>query len=295
MATGEQRDSGMQPETQLIRAGGLDFTADVGGPPDGELVLFLHGYPQTRYTWRRELPVLAERGYRVCAPDQRGYSARARPSGIDSYRVELLVGDALAIADALGHEQFHLVGHDWGGHLAWVVAALHPHRVRTLATVSRPHPRAFLKAMKIDQRQSARSGHHSAYLRAEATDELLADDAARLRTIFKRSGVPDADAEAYLATVGHRAALDAALNWYRAVPRSNIKSDEVPAVTVPTLYVWGNADQTVGRAAAEGTREWVDAAYKFVELPGVGHFVTDEAPGAFTAELIEHLEGCLTG
>ena len=279
----------MNPETQSISAGGLVFTADVGGPTYGDLMLFLHGYPQTRYTSRRELPALAKRGYRVCAPDQRGYSAGARPSGIDSYRVERLVGDALAIADALGHEQFHLVGHDWGGHLAWVVAALHPHRVRTLATVSRPHPCAFLQAMKTDQRQSARSGHHSAYLRAEATDELLADDAAKLRAIFTRSGVPDADAKAYLATVGHREALDAALNWYRAVPRSDIKLDKVPSVAVPTLYVWGNADQTVGRAAAEGTREWVDAAYKFVELPGVGHFVTDEAPGAFTTELIEHI------
>ena len=143
--------------------------------------------------------------------------------------------------------------------------------------------------MKTDRRQSARSSHHSAYLRAEATDELLADDAARLRAIFKRSCVPDPDAEAYLATVGRREALDAALNWYRAVPQSDIKLDKVPSVTVPTLYVWGNADQTVGRAAVEGTREWVDAAYKFVELPGVGHFVTDEAPGAFKTELIEHL------
>ncbi len=279
----------MNPETQSISASGLVFTADVGGPSDGVLVLFLHGYPQTRYTWRRELPVLAERGYRVCAPDQRGYSAGARPSGIDSYRVEKLVGDALAIADALGHERFHLVGHDWGGHLAWVIAALNPDRVRTLAVISRPHPRAFLEAMKTDRRQSARSGHHRAYLRAEATDELLANDAARLRAIFKHSGVPDSDAEAYLATVSRRAALDAALNWYRAVSRYDIKSNNVPAVTVPTLYVWGNADQTVGRAAAEGTCNWVDSAYRFVELPSVGHFVTDEAPGAFTTELVEHI------
>ena len=280
----------MNPETQSISVGGLVYTADVAGPPDGELVLFLHGYPQTRYTWRRELPALADRGYRVCAPDQRGYSAGARPSGVDSYRVERLVGDVLAIADALGRERFHLVGHDWGGHLAWVIAASNTDRVRTLAVISRPHPRAFLRAMKTDRRQSARSGHHSAYLRAEATDELLADDAAQLRAIFKHSGVPDRDAEAYLATIGRRDVLDAALNWYRAVPRSEIKLDRVPSVTVPTLYVWGNADQTVGRAAAEGTREWVDSDYKFVELPGVGHFVTDEAPGAFAVELIEHLE-----
>ena len=277
------------PKTQSITANGMTFTADLSGPPDGELVLCLHGYPQTRYTWRHELPALTERGYRVCAPDQRGYSAGARPSGIDPYRVETLAGDALAIADALGHERFHLVGHDWGGQLAWVVAALHPHRVRTLSVISRPHPQAFAQAMKDDRRQSGRSSHHRSFQRAEATDELLANDAAKLRAIFKGNGVPDADARAYLATLGRRDALDAALNWYRALGRSDIQWRDVPAVAVPTLYVWGSADQTVGRMAAEGTQRWVEAAYKFVELPGVGHFVTEEAPGAFTTEVIEHL------
>ena len=277
-------------DTQLIAANGLQFTASMAGPANGELVLFLHGYPQTKHTWRGELPALAERGYRACAPDQRGYSDGARPSGIDSYRVETLASDALAIATALGRERFHLVGHDWGGHLAWVVAALHPQRVRSLAVLSRPHPQAFALAMQNDRRQSGRSSHHKAYQRAEATDELLADDGAQLRAIFKGHGVPDPDAEAYLATLGRRDALDAALNWYRAIGRSNIQWRDVPAVTVPTLYVWGNADQTVGRLAAEGTREWVDADYKFVELPGVGHFVTDEAPRAFTKALIEHLK-----
>ena len=278
------------PKTRSIAANDMAFTADLAGPADGELVLFLHGYPQTKHTWRRELPALAERGYRVCAPDQRGYSDGARPGGIDSYRVETLAGDALAIADALGCERLHLVGHDWGGHLAWVAAALHPRRVSSLAVISRPHPQAFAHALKEDRRQSGRSSHHRSYQRAEATDELLADDAAKLRAVFKRSGVPEADAGAYLATLGHPEALDAALNWYRALGRSDIHWRDVPAVTVPTLYVWGNADQAVGRMAAEGTQGWVEAAYKFVELPNVGHFVTDEAPGVFTKILIEHVE-----
>ena len=107
--------------------------------------------------------------------------------------------------------------------------------------------------------------------------------------IFKGNGVPDARARAYLATLGRREPLDAALNWYRALDRSDIQWRDAAVVTVPTLYVWGNADQTVGRLAAECTREWVNSAYKFLELPGVGHFVTDEAPGAFTRTLIEHL------
>lgn len=273
----------------IVAAGGWRFDADLAGPQSGALVLFLHGFPQTRLTWRTEVPAIAAAGYRACAPDQRGYSPAARPPSIDDYRVERLVGDVLAIADALGADRFHLVGHDWGGHVAWVTTALHPDRVQSLAVVSRPHPAAFAAAMRGDPGQSSRSGHHQRFLRAEATDELLAQDASRLRAIYRGSGVPDDAAAAYLAALADRDTLDAALNWYRAAVRSEIKASEVPVVTVPTLYVWGDRDETVGRTAAEGTARMVDAPYRFVEFPGVGHFVTDEAPGTLTPVLLEHL------
>ena len=210
--------------TESVVAGEWTFTADLSGPEDGDLVLLLHGFPQTRHTWRAELLTLAEADLRACAPDQRGYSPGARPAGVDAYRVELLVGDVLAMADALGAERFHLVGHDWGGHLAWVTAATHPERVRTLSVISRPHPAAFAAAMRSDPRQPSRSGHHRSFLRPEATDELLADDAARLRGMFARAGVPPRDAETYLATLGKRGALDAAVNWYRAVGGSGLQA-----------------------------------------------------------------------
>ena len=275
--------------TERIGAGGLTFTVDTAGPADGDLVLLLHGFPQTRHAWRAELESLAASGFRACAPDQRGYSAGARPAGIDAYGVEHLVGDVLALADALGQEHFHLVGHDWGGQLAWLTAIGHGERVRTLSVISRPHPAAFAAAMKGDALQSSRSSHHRSFLRPEATDELLADDAARLRAIYAGSGVPERDAEAYLDTLNDRAALDAAVNWYRAAGRSGLQAADVPAARVPTLYVWGSDDRSVGRMAAEGTGNRVEAPYRFVELPGVGHFVTDERPDAFPALLGEHL------
>lgn len=279
----------MRMSTIALPVGELELTTDVAGPPEGELVLMLHGFPQTRYTWRRELTALADRGFRAVAPDQRGYSPGARPESIDAYRVENLVGDALGVAEAMNAERFHLVGHDWGGQLAWVLAALHPERVITLSIVSRPHPRAFVAAMKADKAQSARSKHHTAFQRSEVTAELLADGAARLRQMYRGAGVPSGDADEYLSTLSHHAALDAAINWYRAVGASKIQATQIPAVTVPTLYVWGTDDQTVGRQAAEGTGDWVDAHYRFVELPGVGHFVTDEAPDAFAPLLIDRI------
>lgn len=276
-------------ETATVEANGLTFTVDLAGRDGAELVLFLHGFPQTRYAWRGEMAAVAGAGFRAAAPDQRGYSHGARPVGVDAYRIEELVGDALAIADALAADRFHLVGHDWGGHLAWIIAALHADRVTSLAVLSRPHPAAFARAMKSDAAQSTRSSHHASFQRAEATDELLADDAASLRALYRRAGVPSADAAVYLTTLGERPALDAAINWYRAGGGSGLRASDVASITVPTLYVWGDADTTVGRAAAEATAAQVEGRYRFVELAGVGHFVTDEAPLAFPPLLLEHL------
>lgn len=276
--------------TTVIHANELDFTATTAGPDDADLVVLLHGFPQTRYTWRAEVAALADAGLRACAPDQRGYSPGARPDGIDGYRLDNLVADVLAIADALGADRFHLVGHDWGGQVAWTTAALHPERVRSLAVISRPHPAAFVAAMRTDDAQAGRSTHHQSFQRAEATDELLADDAAWLRRAYERSGVPADDAAAYLELLSDRDALDAAVNWYRASRLSGVKAAETPTVTRPTLYVWGDADATVGRQAAEGTRNRVDAPYRFAELAGLGHFVTDQDPAAFPPLLLEHLD-----
>ena len=276
--------------TSAIDARGFSFTADLGGPTGGELVLFLHGFPQTRYTWRAEMAALTDEGYRCCAIDQRGYSAGARPADVDAYRPEEMVADALAIASSLGHERFHLVGHDWGGQIAWCTAALHPERIETLAVISRPHPAAFVRAFTEDPAQSSRSGHHQKFQSSDAADALLANDATELRDMYvKWGGVSAADANAYLATLGERDALDSAINWYRAVRNTTLNFAEIPAVAIPTLYVWGTNDSTVGRVAAEGTGAMVDASYSFIALPDVGHFVTDEVPGVFTKLLRKHL------
>ncbi|MGH9182018.1 MAG: alpha/beta fold hydrolase, partial [Acidimicrobiales bacterium] len=127
--------------------GELVFDALAAGPDDGPLVLLLHGFPQSSGEWRSQLAALAGQGYRAVAPDQRGYSPGARPDGVDAYRMPLLVGDVLAMADELGAGRFHLVGHDWGAAVAWYTAAAHPDRLLSLTAVSVPHPMAFAKAL----------------------------------------------------------------------------------------------------------------------------------------------------
>ena len=276
-----------------LSASGLVFECDAAGALDAPLVLLLHGFPQTSYTWRHQLPALAEAGFLAIAPNQRGYSPGARPEGAAHYATELLVADAIGIADTLGRERFHLVGHDWGGQLAWLLAANQPHRVETLTVLSRPHPRAFAEAMKTDTQQAHRSRHHRAFQDADSARLLLEDDARRLRRSLHDQGVAEKDIEAYLSRLASEEALNAAINWYRSAGKSTsaLVGTEVANIEVPTLYLWGDQDATVGRAAAEGTADCVDADYRMHVVEGAGHFLTDQRAEEVTLELLAAVAG----
>lgn len=276
----------MASDTQLIQLGDLDFTVDLAGPTDGEPVLFLHGFPETRHMWHHQLEALAERGFRTIAPDQRGYSRGARPSEQSAYATELLVVDALGLMEALGYRRFHLVGHDWGGQLSWLIAAHHPARLLTLSILSRPHPAAFARAMKEDSEQTSRSGHHRAFREVDAVTRMRAANLKPLREALLRQGVPAADADVYITQLLEEGAIEGAMNWYRA---SGIAAGETPKIATATLYVWGTQDATVGRRAAELTREYVSGPYRFVEIEGAGHFVVDQEPARINALLLEHM------
>lgn len=272
-----------------VRISDMTFECDVAGSASSPLVLLLHGFPQTSYAYRHALPALARAGYFAVAPNQRGYSAGARPNGVESYSIEHLIADALAIAEHFGADRFHLVGHDWGGQLAWLIAARHPERLHSLSVLSRPHPAAFRGALKSDPAQSQRSRHHTLFQDPESARRLLTDAAARLRKLLANQGVGAADVAAYLERLNDEAALDAAINWYR--PESNRKSaQDVPIVSVPTLFIWGDQDATVGRAAAEGTAAHVSGPYRFEVIAGAGHFITDQAGPRVSELLVEHVE-----
>ncbi len=276
-----------------LQVGPWSYDIEEAGVRGQPLVLLLHGFPQTNHTWRHQLPVLAAAGLHAVAPNQRGYSAGARPLAVSDYHVQGLVSDVLAMADALGARQFHLVGHDWGGQVAWLTAAGHADRILTLSVLSRPHPAAFARAMKEDAAQNERSKHHRAFQSDDTVSRLLADDAKRLRRSLADQGVGATDVDAYLSVLSSPEALTAAVNWYRAsaaLPgESALAAKNVPAVTVPTLYIWGDADATVGRMAAMSTAEYVQAIYTFVQLPGVGHFVTDQNVAAVNHALLAHI------
>lgn len=268
------------------------FTAQVAGPAGAPPVLLLHGFPQSRHSWRHQVPALGTAGYHAVAPDQRGYSPGVRPdpTNLTAYGIDRLVADVLDLAAALGAgtTPFHLVGHDWGGQVAWCVASRHPARVKTLSILSRPHPAAFRRAFKEDaDNQQHRSRHHKAFHDPKTTSFLLENDARRLRAVLADNGVPPASIAEYLSVIGNAAALEAALAWYRAA--GALAHMEVGPVAVPTLYLWGEDDSSVGRAAAEWTAEHVRAPYRFAPIAGRGHFLTDQAPELVTKLLLEHL------
>ena len=275
--------------TTLKTRSSLSFTIDVAGPAGGVLVLLLHGFPESRHSWRAALPEIAKAGYRAVAPDQRGYSPGARPdpANLDNYLFDKLVADAIDIADASGAPgaRFHLVGHDWGGQVSWGVATRYPERLASLTVLSRPHPLSFRRALQEDPDQKHRSRHHGKFLEPDTADKLLADNAKAMREgLFGQSAE---SVKQHLEILGTKPALEAALAWYRA--NKGLSGDFGP-VTVPTLYIWGDADATVGRVAAEGTGEFVGAAYAMEVLPGVGHFVMDRAAGRTTELLLAHLK-----
>ena len=274
-----------------LHAYGFVFEADVAGDSGSPLVLLLHGFPQTSHSWRHQLPALERAGYFAVAPNQRGYSPRARPAKTEDYATDLLIADARAMARSLGYSRYHLVGHDWGGQLSWLLAARYPEELDSLTVLSRPHPAAFAGAMKADSAQADRSRHHRAFQDANAARELLADDARRLRRTLRDQGVGEADIAAYLTRLGSFEALDAAINWYRAprVAAGALALPDVPPVTAPTMYLWGDLDATVGRVAAEGTAAFVAGPYRFEVLSGVGHFITDQAPERVNRFLLEWL------
>jgi pimeloyl-ACP methyl ester carboxylesterase len=276
---------------KIAIAPGLAFDALTAGQPGAPLVLLLHGFAESMHCWRAQVAALGGTGYRTVAPSQRGYSAGARPDMRDTanYHIDRLMDDAMAIAAASGYRdrRFHLVGHDWGGSIAWALADRTPERLASLSVLSRPHPNAFNRALQMqDGDQAHRSRHHKAFLEPGAADLLLADDAKQMRERLAAAGVPAPAIEEHLGVLGNKDAMEAALTWYRA--RGAIRNPLGP-IRVPTLYIWGDADDTVGRTAAEGTVDFVAAPYRFEVLPGVGHFAADQAPDRVNELLLQHI------
>jgi pimeloyl-ACP methyl ester carboxylesterase len=262
------------------------LTFDVRDEGDGEAVVFLHGYPETKEMWAAVIPPVVAAGYRALAPDQRGYSPRARPRGRWAYRQAELIADVVALLDAASVDRAHVVGHDWGGAIAWELAMQHPDRVRTLTVFSTPHPRAFVRAM-FTSRQWLHSWYMFFYQLPLLPDLSTSGPNRRLfRRTLVRSGLPEAVADRYIERFGTRATLAPINNWYRGVLVSRIGSAKV---SVPTTYVYSDADFAILRKGADLTRQYVTGAYRYEILEGVSHWIAEERPDDVARFVLEQV------
>ena len=276
--------------TRDIAANGFTFHCREAGPQGGEPVILLHGFPESSHMWLPLMPVLADAGYRVLAPDQRGYSPGARPEGIENYAYARLASDVVALADAAGFDRFHLVGHDWGAGAGWAVVARYPERVASYAALSVPHVGAFGRAIREDEDQAKRSTYITFFQEPGVAEAALsADGFAGLKNVWQKSS-EDEKAE-YLALFSQPGALTGALNWYRGSRGIDPNDPEVQFgdVTTPTLLVWGNQDQAIGRKGVEDAAAYMKGPYKFVELDA-GHWLIQEKPDEVIAEVTGHLK-----
>jgi pimeloyl-ACP methyl ester carboxylesterase len=267
------------------RRGELVFDVIDEGPADGPVVVLLHGFPQFNTTWNAVIPQLTARGYRCLAPNQRGYSRGARPTHRRDYRLPELVEDVRALIDASDAQRVHLVGYDWGATVAWAAANEIPERLASLTTMSTPHPAAMFNAMATSRQAFA--SWYIPFFQLPAVPEwyFRRHDWRGMSNLQSRAKQPPEAAVRDVRAVAESGALTSALNWYRAIPLTDMRPG-LRKVTVPTMYVWSDGDTFLLSKAARNTGRYVNGEYRFEELHG-SHFLLDEQPDTVAALLLE--------
>jgi len=290
-----------QPWTHgTVETNGIELHVVTAGPEDGPLVLLLHGFPEFWYAWHHQIPVLAEAGFRVVAPDMRGYNRSEKPDGVDAYHVDELVADVAGLVEAFDRETAHVVGHDWGGLVAWQTAIDRPDVVDRLAVLNAPHPSAYERALRSNPAQLARSWYVGFFqlpglpewslgaMDFEALERMLGDGTVR------DDAFTATDIERYKTAFDRPGARTAALNYYRALARRNARltlfGDGVgdQRVRASTLLVWGEQDAALDVSLTEDLEGWVPDI-RVERLPAASHWVQFDAPERVSELLVEHL------
>ncbi len=267
-------------EHQQISVNGINLHVVQDGPRAGQLVILLHGFPEFWYGWRRQIPYLAAAGYRVWAPDQRGYNLSDKPDGIAAYTLDELAADVIGLIDAAGHERAFVVGHDWGAAVAWWVAAKYPERVARMVVINVPH----LSVMKAQVRRNftqMRKSWYVLFFQLPWLPEKLArmgnwNAAVQSLRLSSHPGTfTDADLDTYRQAWSQPKAYTSMLNWYRAVLRKPLAAPATRRIKVPTLLIWGAQDRFLGREMAQPSIDLCDDG-RLVFIEEATHWVQHE-------------------
>lgn len=270
-------------EARPQQEGGItDPSADV------PLVVFLHGFPELWSSWRHQLRAFAASGFWAVAPDLRGYNESDKPTGVAAYEVEALAADVAGLIRALGRKSAIVVGHDWGGMVAWYVAQLHPSVVRKLAVLNIPHPVRMAKALRRPE-QRKKSSYMFFFQLPWIPERVIArNDFAYLWRMFGADGFSKDDIRPYVEAMKTPGALTSALNFYRAAFRRGLagRNPKTARIDVPVLVVWGDRDRYLGKELADPPAELVPNA-RVVHIAGAPHWVQSRAPDEVNAALLE--------
>jgi pimeloyl-ACP methyl ester carboxylesterase len=279
----------MTASQHMVRANGLRFRTLVDGPPQGDMFILLHGFPEGAESWSRQLTALAEAGCLAVAPDLRGYGLSDAPEGRESYAIDHVVDDVAGLIKAFGRDSAHVAGHDWGAVVAWFFAARHPDMTRSLTALSVGHPAALAAASREDADQQERSRYIQLFLMEGKAEQVLAeDDYRRLRAMFT-DAVPKPVVDGFARSLSRPGRLTAALNYYRANLGTGGGAWErlanIGPIKVRSALVWGDHDPALGRRGAEATSQYVEAEFELVVLEGAGHWLQFERPAAVSRSL----------
>jgi pimeloyl-ACP methyl ester carboxylesterase len=263
-----------------VQANGIELHLAESGDANAPLLILLHGFPEFWFAWRDYMSSLAASGFHVVAPDQRGYNLSEKPRGIDAYELGVLADDIAGLGSALGCETFQIVGHDWGGSVAWSIASRHPSRLLRMVVLNAPHPAVWLHAMRTDPDQRRKSGYVS-FLQLPWLPEVLLP-LGRYQGLAKAFATARPEAftadvmQAYRDAWRISGALTAMLNWYRAILRGPVPVPAPGTVSTPCLILWGDGDLFgIPKLADESAALCVEA--EAIHLPGIGHWINHDA------------------
>lgn len=284
----------VQRRHQHLRANGISLHVVEAGPVNGPLVMLLHGFPEFWYGWRHQIDALAATGYRVLAPDQRGYNLSDKPKGIRAYHLDALADDVVGLIDAAGREKAFLVGHDWGGVAAWWTAVKYPQRIERLAALNCPHPLVMRRHLLHNRRQRRKSWYIFFFQLPFLPEWRIRRNNwwVGMRTLqaTSRPGTfSDADIELYRQAWSQPGAITAMLNWYRAALRRKLKRVTSPRITIPVLLIWGTRDRFLGRELAQASIDLCDNG-KSVFIETATHWLQHEEPERVNELLLKFME-----
>ena len=275
-------------QIEKVNVNNLDFDVRTAGLDNsGDLVVLLHGFPESSIMWEPLMEKLTQKNYRVIAPNQRGYSVNARPDGIENYTMKLLASDVVAFAKYFGFDkQFHLVGHDIGAVVGWSTVTLYPDLIKSWTALSVPDWPAYLWALDNDPVQKQKGQYVHDFQTPGLPEKLLVqNDYAVLKKLWK--GFDQKTINAYLKLFSSPKAITSVVNWYRALLQ--LPQIDYTPVTVPTKFIWGNEDLAIGRAGVEKNKDFVNAPYNFVEMDA-GHWFMEFNRDEICKQIIENIE-----